>query len=295
MRSLLACSALLLLPLSALAADAPNCKFTAARALKLDVARAKTVVFEVNQHDLKVVASAGGGQLDGRACASSQEWLDQLVLDQRKVGDKLVVSLRRDGRQSGISLGNSYAWLDIRGSVPDNLPLQFKVGSGDASVENAQSLSVDVGSGDAVARGTRGSIHAAVGSGDLNIDGGSSLNLLSLGSGDVTVRNISGDASTGTVGSGDLKITDVRGNARLDTVGSGDIEFKRVQGNVEVGVVGSGGVDLADIGGNVHVRSHGSGDIHVDGVRGTLTVDHSGSGDVDHRNVSGRVTLPRSK
>ena len=65
MRSLLACSALLLLPLSALAADAPNCKFTAARALKLDVAGAKTVVFEVNQHDLKVVASAGGGQLDG--------------------------------------------------------------------------------------------------------------------------------------------------------------------------------------------------------------------------------------
>jgi hypothetical protein len=35
MRSLLACSALLLL-LSALAADAPNCKFTAARTLKLD-------------------------------------------------------------------------------------------------------------------------------------------------------------------------------------------------------------------------------------------------------------------
>ncbi|KRG54509.1 DUF4097 family beta strand repeat-containing protein [Stenotrophomonas maltophilia] len=295
MRSLLACSALLLLPLSALAADAPNCKFTAARALKLDVAGARTVVFEVNQHDLKVVASAGGGQLEGRACASSQEWLDQLVLDQRKVGDKLVVSLRRDGRQSGISLGNSYAWLDIRGSVPDNLPLQFKVGSGDASVENAQSLSMDVGSGDAVARGTRGSIHAAVGSGDLNIDGGSSLNLLSLGSGDVTVRNISGDVSTGTVGSGDLKITDVRGNARLDTVGSGDIEFKRVKGSVEVGVVGSGGIDLADIGGNVHVRSHGSGDIQVDGVGGSLTVDHSGSGDVDHRNVSGKVTLPRSK
>ena len=100
----------------------------------------------MNQHDLKVVASKGGGQLDGRACASSQEWLDQLVLDQRKEGDKLVVSLRREGRDSGISLGSSYAWLDIRGSVPDNLPLQLKVGSGDASVDNAQSLSVDVGS-----------------------------------------------------------------------------------------------------------------------------------------------------
>lgn len=109
MRSLLACSALLLLPLSALAADAPNCKFTAARTLKLETSGAKAVVFEVNQHDLKVVASKGGGQLDGRACASSQEWLDQLVLDQRKEGDKLVVSLRREGRDSGISLGSSYA------------------------------------------------------------------------------------------------------------------------------------------------------------------------------------------
>ena len=260
MRSLLACSALLLLPLSALAADAPNYKFAAARALKLDVAGAKAVVFEVNQHDLKVVASPGGGQLDGRACASSQEWLEQLVLDQRKVGDKLVVSLRREGRDSGISLGSSYAWLDIRGSVPDNLPLQFKVGSGDASVDNAQSLSVDVGSGDAIVRGTRG-IHAAVGSGDLDIDGGSSLNLLSLGSGDVKVRNIGGDAVTGTVGSGDLKISDVRGNARLDTVGSGDIGFKRVQGNVEVGVVGSGDVDLSDIGGNVRNAQSRLGDI----------------------------------
>ena len=294
MRSLIACTALLLLPLSALATDAQNCKFTAARTLKLDVAGAKAVVFEVNQHDLKVVASAGGGQLDGRACASNQEWLDQLVLDQRRVGDKLVVSLRRDSRDA-LSMGNSYAWLDIRGSVPDNLPLQVKVGSGDASVENAQSLSVDVGSGDAAARGTRGSIHAAVGSGDLDIDGGSSLNLLSLGSGDVTARNIGGDASTGTVGSGDLKITDVRGNARLDTVGSGDIEFKRVQGNVEVGVVGSGGVDLTDIGGNVHVRSHGSGDITVNGAGGNLTVDHSGSGEVRHRDIGGKVTLPRGK
>ncbi|KAG1556123.1 hypothetical protein G6F50_012771 [Rhizopus delemar] len=99
MRSLLACSALLLLPLSALAADAPNCKFTAARTLKLDVGGARAVVFEVNQHDLKLVASKGGGQLDGRACASSQEWLDQLGLDQRKGGDKLVLRLAGYPRQ----------------------------------------------------------------------------------------------------------------------------------------------------------------------------------------------------
>ena len=294
MRSLMACSALLLLPLSALAADAPNCKFSAPRALKLDTAGAKAVVLEVNQHDLKVVASAGGGQLDGRACASSKDWLEQLVLEQRRVGDKLVVSLRRDTR-TAISMGNSYAWLDIRGSVPDNLPLQLKVGSGDASVDNAQSLSVDVGSGDAVARGTRGSIHTAVGSGDLDIDGATSLNVLSLGSGEIKARNIGGDASVGTVGSGELRLSDVRGNARLETVGSGDIGFERIKGNVEVGVVGSGDVDLDGIAGNVRVRGHGSGDIDVDGVGGSLTVERSGSGTISHRNVAGSVNLPRGK
>ncbi|WP_295515511.1 DUF2807 domain-containing protein [uncultured Stenotrophomonas sp.] len=295
MRTLLACSALLLLlPLSVQAADAPNCKLSAPRSLKLDTAGAKAVVFEVNQHDLKVVANAGGGQLEGRACASSQELLDQLRLDQRREGDKLVVSLRRDSRP-GISLGNFHAWLDIRGSVPDNLPLQFRIGSGDASVDNAQSLSMDVGSGDGIARGTRGSVHAAVGSGDLDIDGASSLNLLSLGSGDVKARNIGGDAVVGTVGSGDLKISDVRGNARLETVGSGDIGFRQVKGNVEIGVVGSGDVDIDQTGGNVHVRSHGSGDITVNGAGGNLTVDHSGSGDVRHRDIGGKVTLPRGK
>lgn len=294
MRTLLACSALLLLPLSALAADAPNCKHSAPRALKLETAGVKAVVFEVNQHDLKVVASRGGGQLEGRACASNAEWLDQLVLDQQRVGDKLVVSLRRDGR-SALSLGNSYAWLDIRGSVPDNLPLQFKIGSGDASIENAQSLSMDVGSGDGRARGTRGSVHAAVGSGDLDIDGAGSLELLSLGSGEVKARNIHGDARTGTVGSGDLDLFDVGGSVRLETVGSGDIDFQRVKGDVEVGVVGSGDVEISEVGGNVRVRSHGSGDVTVNGARGSLTVQHSGSGDVRHRDIGGTVTLPRGK
>ena len=173
MRSLLACSALLLLPLSALAADAPNCKFTAARTLKLETSGAKAVVFEVNQHDLKVVASKGGGQLDGRACASSQNgWTSWCWISGRKATSWWSACAAMAVKAA--SAGQQLCRLDIRGSVPDNLPLQLKVGSGDASVENAQSLSVDVGSGDAVARGTRGSIHAAVGSGDLNIDGGGS-------------------------------------------------------------------------------------------------------------------------
>ncbi|WMJ69742.1 hypothetical protein [Stenotrophomonas sp. 24(2023)] len=295
MRSLIACTALLLLPLSAQAADAQNCKFTAPRALKLDTTGVKAVLFEVNQHDLKLTARSGAGQLDGRACASSQDALNDLVLDQRRNGDTLVVSLRRDGKQINWSTGNNYAWLDIHGSVPDNLPLQFKVGSGDASIENAQSVSVQTGSGDFIARGTRGNLQGSVGSGDLIIEGAGSLNLSSVGSGDVKARTIGGSTRIGTVGSGDVEVADIRGDASVDTIGSGDVSFRRVTGSVEIGVVGSGEVTLDDIGRNVNVRSHGSGDVTVNGAGGSLTVGHSGSGDVNHSNVRGAVNLPRRK
>ncbi len=54
----LAFASLLMLPLTALA-DEPHCKFNAPRDLKLDVAGAKAVVFEVNQHDLVLQADRG--------------------------------------------------------------------------------------------------------------------------------------------------------------------------------------------------------------------------------------------
>jgi len=270
----LAVASLLLLPLTAFANE-PQCKFNEPRDLKLDLAGAKAVVFEVNQHDLVLQAGPGTAQLGGRACASNADWLRQLTVTQQKVGDKLVVRLQREGRSLSMS-GNSYAYLDLRGTVPDTILVQMKVGSGDASVTGAHSLSADVGSGDIKLENIKGLVTAAVGSGDVTLDGAGALNVLSVGSGDFKARNVRGDAKVGTIGSGDFE---------LDTVG----------GNVEIGVVGSGDVDIDQTGGNVHVRSHGSGDITVNGAGGNLTVDHSGSGEVRHRDIGGKVTLPRGK
>lgn len=293
MRTLIACSALLLLPLSALASDAP-CKFTENRELALDVGNAKTLVLEVNQHDLRVSASPGAGRLTGRACASTAQWLPQLTLTQQRSGDTLVVSLRREGRNS-YTTGQNYAWLDISGSIPDNVLVQLKVGSGDAHITNAQALSVDLGSGDVVANGTRGRIHASVGSGDLDIDGAESLDLLGLGSGDVNVAGIRRDVRVGSIGSGDLGLRDIGGNLKVDTLGSGDVQARTVGGNAEFGVSGSGDIDLKAVAGNVSVGNHGSGDVGVDDVGGNLTVSRSGSGGVRQRNVRGTVSLPRGK
>ena len=291
MRTLLASSALLLLPLAALANDAP-CKFTERRDLALQLGDAKTLVLEVNQHDLRVNAAPGAGALSGRACASNAEWLPQLTLTQRREADKLIVTLRREGKSSSTT-GSAYAWLDISGSIPDNVRVQLKVGSGDAEVTGAQSLSVDVGSGDALVRAIRGSVHAAVGSGDLEIDGAESLDLLSVGSGDVDARGIRRDIRVGTVGSGDLKLRDIGGLLKVETVGSGDVQARTVGGNVEIGTVGSGDLDLQAVAGNVTVARHGSGNVNVDGVGGNLTVQHSGSGTVEQRDVRGRISVPQ--
>lgn len=293
MRTLLACTTLMLLPLSALANDAP-CRFTENRDLQLDLGGAKTLVIEVNQHDLHVEAGSGPARLSGRACASNADWLRDLTLTQRHSGDKLVVSLRREGKR-GLVVGNNYAWLDIRGSVPADVMVQLKVGSGDAHIEGAKSLSVDLGSGDADALRTQGSVHATVGSGDLLVDGAESLNLLSVGSGDANVSNIRRDVTVGSIGSGDVDLRDIGGDLRIDSIGSGDTDVRQVRGNVEIGVVGSGDTGLRDITGNLRVGSHGSGDIKADGVGGNLTVERSGSGDVRHSGVRGTVSLPRGK
>lgn len=290
----LAVASLLLLPLSALAAE-PQCKFNEPRDLKLDLAGAKAVVFEVNQHDLVLVAGPGAPQLNGRACASNADWLRQLTVTQQKVDGKLVVRLLREGRNPITVGGNNYAYLDMRGSVPDNVLVQLKVGSGDASVTGVHSLSADVGSGDIKLQDIKGLVTAAIGSGDVILDGAGALNVLSVGSGDFKARNVRGNAKVGTIGSGDLTLDGVQGNVALDTIGSGDADIRQVKGNVVIGNVGSGDVDLRAVTGNVSVERHGSGDVTARDVGGDLTVAHSGSGDVRHSGVGGRVQLPRGK
>lgn len=260
-------------PAIALAGD--NCKHTEPRQLDLDIGDAKAVVFDVASHDLKLVARAGGKMsLQGHACASEAKLLPQLSVTQQREGDKLVVRLRREGQFRGIFFGNNYAYLELSGGVPDDIPVQIKVGSGDAEVRGAAIVSVDVGSGDATIRETRGLVAFDVGSGDVDIDGAGSLQGIDIGSGDARARGI-------------------RGPVRLGAIGSGDFELEDAQGPVEIGSIGSGDAELARIGGDIAIGSVGSGNVGVREARGNLTVRSVGSGSIDHSGVTGTVTLPR--
>lgn len=270
-----ACCALLLFPASAFAAQ--KCEHSQPQSLQLNLAGAKSVVFEVNSHDLRLQAGPGEkGTLSGRACASSQALLSQLTLTQQKVGDKLVVQLKRETKGININLGSNYAYLDISGSVPDDILVQLKVGSGDATLTGAHSMSADVGSGDVHASRIKGQATTAVGSGDIELSDVGSLHVLSVGSGDLKARNVRGNAQIGTVGSGDIELQDVQGNVGIDTIGSGDVDLKDIRGNISVGSIGSGDLDVRN-------------------ASGDLTVSRSGSGSINHSGVTGKVDLPRKR
>ena len=259
----------------ALAED--KCSHSAPRNLTLDLAGAKTVMFEVGPHKLRVDASASpDGALTGRACASDADRLGSLTVTQERNGDKLVVRLQREGELSGFGFGNRYAYLTLQAGVPDDVLVQLDVGSGDAWVTGAAAASADVGSGDVELKRVRNRATVKVGSGDVDVDDAGTLKVLSIGSGDVTASNLRGDAEVGSIGSGDFKL-------------------RRSSGGVSIQSIGSGDAELSDIAGSVSVGSIGSGDLEVRDVNGGLGVSSIGSGDVDHAGVRGAVDLPRRR
>ncbi|WCE03991.1 hypothetical protein [Pseudoxanthomonas sp. JBR18] len=266
---------LLVLPALASAQDA-RCQYSAPRSLKLDLAGAHSVLFNVGSSNLRLKATSGStGTLDGRACASSKELLDDMQLQQERQGDKLVVTLMPAKHlHLSRSMGTTYWYMDLDGSVPDDVLVQLDVGSGDASLRGGQAASADIGSGDVDLQDVAGLVTAKVGSGDLKLHGAGALKVLSVGSGDVVAAGIKGKTEVGSIGSGDVT---------LDQVGAG----------VDIGSIGSGDLRLGDITGDVTVGSIGSGDLDARDIRGNLSVRRKGSGDIDHRGVTGTVDIAK--
>ncbi|KFA34290.1 DUF4097 family beta strand repeat-containing protein [Xanthomonas vasicola] len=273
MRLTLSLAILFALPFAAAAEE--QCKVSEPRSLDLQLTGVKSVLFEVASNDLHLDASASSnGKLSGRACAARAELLKSLTVTQKRVGDKLVVTLKDDRR---FSFGNSYSYLDLRGSVPNTMLVQFDVGSGDAQINGAAAVSADVvGSGEMTMRHTKGRVTAKVGSGDVELEDLGALRVLA-------------------VGSGDLKAREVHGAAEVAKVQSGEVELHGVAGNVKLGTIGSGDVDIRDVQGNVSVESVASGTLTVRKVRGDLSVARKGSGDINVSDVTGSTRVPADK
>lgn len=264
---------LTLLPSLAFAAD--PCEFTAQRDFDIDAAGIATLVLAPGSDDVEIEGVAGLERIEvrGKACASSEARLAELVIEQQRVGKDLAISTRE--RSSEFSLfGASYAYLDIALRVPASLTVGIRGSSGDAKVKGIAALDFNTASGDLVAHAIAGSLGVGTASGDIEGSGFGSVQVRSTASGDIDLRDVRGDVGVGSAGSGDLR-------------------FERVGGSVQIGTVGSGDVTLAQVERDVVVDAIGSGDIEASGIGGDLRVRSSGSGDVSHRDVRGTVSLPQ--
>lgn len=265
---------LCLLPVAGFAQE--RCAHSQPQELVLETAGARRVMFDIGPHTLRLQGAGGNDhRIAGRACASSAGDLGRLSVIQALRGDTLHVTLQRADRR-GLSFGDRYAYLTLEGTVPDDVLVQLRVGSGDAWLTGAATASADVVSGDVDVRQVGGLLTAKVGSGDAALGDLGALKVLSLGSGDIEVQQVRGDVEVGSIG-------------------SGDFELRGAGGNVDIGSIGSGDASLADVTGDVVLGSIGSGDFDVRNVQGGLTVRSRGSGDVDHRDVAGTVDLPRKR
>ena len=265
---------LMLLPAAAMAQE-PQCKHAQPRDLQLDLAGVKAVVFDIGPHELRIEAAPGAkAELRGQACASDEKMLEKLKLTQHKSGNKLYVSASREGSSSiGIFFSDTYAYLKLAGTLPNDVTVQLKVGSGDASVTGASIVSADVGSGDVEAKNIRGLVAAKVGSGDITLEDVGSLHVISVGSGDLAAKK-------------------VKGPVKVGSIGSGDFELNGATGDVQIGSIGSGDAKVRDVSGKVDVDSIGSGDLQADDIGGDLSVNSVGSGSINHNRVGGQVKLP---
>lgn len=273
--SLLLAACTVQIPASASQGADGHCPHNAPRSLALDLDGVTAVALELGPDTLVLTGQAGStGQLEGRVCAAKADQLDSVQLVQRREGTVLTVRAERPTR-TGLSLGRT-AWLDLRGSLPDSIPVTLRLGSGEFQASRLAALKATIGSGDVEASDIAGDI------------------TLTVGSGDVSVRR-AGSLALDNLGSGELEASDITGDLRVGNIGSGDVSAERVGGHVQVGNIGSGDLTLTRVTGNVEVDAIGSGDVRAREIGGGLTVRRLGSGDIRHEQVSGPVSVPRGR
>ncbi len=150
------------------------------------------------------------------------------------------------------------------------------------SMESAQSADIHVAGAGAFAGGdVAGALDASIGgSGSLHFNSAGTAKLNIGGSGKLSLDAAKGHARAAIGGSGDIRIGNVEGNLKLSVAGSGKINAGEAQG-LNANIAGSGKIMVAQSNGPINAAISGSGKIIVEGGEASaLEVKISGSGDV---------------
>ena len=241
------------LPLLAFTAGdwVPDCKYSADRRAELDAAGAERLEIVARAGDLKVEPGPGAAvTASGRACASSEQFLEQTQIRTQRDGSVLRVFVQVPDEMKGV--GIFYASLDLTVRVPGSLPVSITDTSGDITVEQVRVTAITDSSGDMLLRGSQGDVE------------------LNDSSGDLRVENAEG-AVTITDSSGDIHV-DRAGSVRIRTDSSGDITIRAIAGDVLIERDSSGDISVADVGGRMELVADSSGSVHVADVKGNVSL-----------------------
>lgn len=264
--ALFACAALL-------PAHADDCTHTAHRTANSAGPDIKRVVIEARAGDLVV----RGGEsrdvtVDGKACASSKELLEEVKLEIRRDGDTVYLRTVMPDLSAVFFGFNRYAYLDVTVAVPKTATVTIDDSSGDMEVSDVQGASITDSSGDQTVQRIAGDVDDADSSGEIRIsDVGGGLRLKDS-SGDIDVNGVQGDVVVTVDSSGDLDIRKVTGGVHILSDSSGDMRIEDVKRDVIVDEDSSGGIHVQDVGGNFTVGSDGSGGIDYQRVAGSVRV-----------------------
>ncbi len=263
--ALLACSALV----PAFAAD---CSHTAHRTVNSAGPDIQRVVIEARAGELNVRGGTGRDVgVEGKACASSAELLDEIKVEIRRDGDTVYVRTVMPELSGGF-LGNRYAYMDVSVAVPKTATLKIDDSSGAMYVSDVQSADITDSSGAQTLERIAGDLAVVDSSGAIRITGVGGALRLQDSSGDVDVNNVQGDVTVTVDSSGDLNIRRVAGSVHVLNDSSGAIEIGDVKRDVTIDEDSSGGIRVQEVGGNFTVGSDGSGGIHYDRVTGSVRV-----------------------
>jgi hypothetical protein len=260
-----------------LPAAAEDCKFTKDHSANVELRGAKRVVVAAGAGELTVRGEDGRTSMNaaGRACASSQELLDQIRIESRVGGDAVHVKTILPDMMTHDMLGFSrYARMDLTVLVPRTAVLSIEDSSGDLQVSNVQAATVADSSGDQRIRDV---------SGDLDVTDSS---------GEIEIERVGGNLRLKD-SSGDVDVTDVRGNVDVTVDSSGDLEIERVAGAVHILNDSSGDIGVSEVERDVTIDVDSSGSIQVDRIGGNFTVGADGSGGISHNRVTGKVQIPQ--
>jgi len=252
-----------------------ECRFETERSLTAPAGAVEELRLRAGSGYLEVVGVEGLREVRavGRACASHEEFLSDIQLTSEMAGSTLVMETHHPN-WSGWSGANRYARLDLRVEVPAGMAADIQDGSGEMTVSDLGSLTVEDGSGGVVITGIQG---------DLTIDDGS---------GELEIRGVSGFVAVED-GSGEVVLEDVGSDVEIHD-SSGELEIRGIGGSLTL-YDSSGEVNVQDVTGSVRVVQDSSGDIVVKNVGGDFIVERDGSGGIRFENVGGSVDIPPKK